>query len=38
MELLLRVGRDVADAPGWPRWKDGSEFRATREASLGAAR
>jgi len=38
MQLLFRVGREVAEAEEWPRWKDGSEFRAVREASLAPAR
>ncbi|MFN0008803.1 MAG: M28 family metallopeptidase [Planctomycetota bacterium] len=38
MELLYRVGREVAEEDAWPRWKDGSEFRAAREASLAPAR
>jgi Zn-dependent M28 family amino/carboxypeptidase len=38
MQLLFRVGREVAGADTWPRWKESSEFRAVREASLGPAR
>jgi len=38
MQLLFRVGREVARDDAWPRWKESSEFRAVREASLGPAR
>jgi Zn-dependent M28 family amino/carboxypeptidase len=38
MELLYEVGRTVAEADEWPQWKDGSEFKAVREASLKPAR
>ena len=37
MDLLFRVGREVATADEWPRWKESSEFRAIREARLSAA-
>ena len=32
--LLFRVGLAVADGDAWPQWKDGSEFKARREAML----
>jgi Zn-dependent M28 family amino/carboxypeptidase len=38
MELLYRVGREIADGDTWPAWKPSSEFRAVREASLAGAR
>jgi Zn-dependent M28 family amino/carboxypeptidase len=38
LELLLAVGRAVADGDRWPEWKDGSEFKARREAMLKARR
>ncbi len=31
LELLFRVGRKIAFDKEWPRWKDGSEFKAIRE-------
>jgi len=34
LQLLLAVGRTVADADRWPEWKADSEFRARREAML----
>jgi Zn-dependent M28 family amino/carboxypeptidase len=34
LQLLLAVGRAVADGDRWPEWKAGAEFRARREASL----
>lgn len=37
LELLYRVGRQVADAATFPTWKPGSEFRARREAMMKAA-
>lgn len=33
--LLYAVGRRVADGTTWPAWKDGTEFKAIREKSLG---
>ncbi|MEZ6197441.1 MAG: M20/M25/M40 family metallo-hydrolase [Planctomycetota bacterium] len=33
-QALFRVGVAVAEGSAWPRWKDGSEFKARREASL----
>jgi Zn-dependent M28 family amino/carboxypeptidase len=38
LALLVRVGRAVADGDRWPEWKDGSEFKARREAMLRPAR
>jgi hypothetical protein len=37
LDLLFKVGLDVANAATYPRWKPGSEFKAIREASLKAA-
>jgi Zn-dependent M28 family amino/carboxypeptidase len=34
LELLYQVGRRVANGDVWPAWKDGTEFKATREAML----
>ena len=38
LQLLYRVALDVAEAQKWPEWKDGSEFRAVRQAALSAPR
>ncbi|MEQ6165908.1 MULTISPECIES: M28 family metallopeptidase [unclassified Ekhidna] len=32
-ELLMNVGLEVANSDTWPSWKEGSEFKAIREAS-----
>lgn len=37
LSLLYQVGRRVADGAVWPAWKDGTEFKAVREAALAAA-
>ena len=34
-QLLFRVGVHVTSASTWPAWKEGTEFKATREKSLG---
>jgi Zn-dependent M28 family amino/carboxypeptidase len=34
LRLLYGVGRKVADGDTWPTWKEGTEFKAIREASL----
>ena len=36
MKLLVELGYRVAEEPKYPEWKPGSEFRARREAMLGA--
>jgi len=33
VELLDALGREIADSRAWPRWLNGSEFRAERERS-----
>jgi Zn-dependent M28 family amino/carboxypeptidase len=33
LALYYDVGRAVADGTAWPNWRDGSEFRAIRDAS-----
>lgn len=33
-ELLMQVGLTVANGQEWPQWKEGSEFKSIREASL----
>lgn len=38
LELLRRLGADLADSERWPEWKAGSEFAATRAASAEARR
>ncbi|WP_420577854.1 M28 family metallopeptidase [Ekhidna sp.] len=30
-ELLMKVGLEVANSNDWPKWKEGSEFKAIRE-------
>ena len=34
LELLVAVGRAIADGETWPAWKDGSEFKARRDAMM----
>jgi Zn-dependent M28 family amino/carboxypeptidase len=34
MQLLLRVGLDVAQSDQWPQWKAGSEFKARRDEMM----
>ncbi|MFN0068051.1 MAG: M28 family peptidase, partial [Limisphaerales bacterium] len=38
VQLLFRVGYDVASASTWPEWKEGSEFKARRVEALKAVR
>lgn len=33
-ELLYRVGLNLADSKEWPKWNNGSEFKAIREKSM----
>lgn len=33
VELLYALGRGIADSDAWPRWLNGSEFKAARERS-----
>ena len=33
-ELLMEVGYRVANSESWPQWKEGSEFKSIREASM----
>ena len=33
VQLLYRVGRDLAEGPDWPAWTPGNEFEAVRQAS-----
>ena len=34
MELLLSVGKTVADIDAWPQWKAGSEFKSRRDQMM----
>jgi Zn-dependent M28 family amino/carboxypeptidase len=36
VDLLYRVGRDLADSRAWPEWNAGAEFEAARAASAAA--
>ena len=36
LRLLFEVGLQVGEAPGWPNWYEGNEFRAKRDASKTA--
>jgi Zn-dependent M28 family amino/carboxypeptidase len=38
LALLERLGRALADGDRWPEWKEGSEFKARREAMLRGTR
>jgi Zn-dependent M28 family amino/carboxypeptidase len=37
LKLLFAVGYRVSEAEAWPEWKEGTEFKAKREAMLRAA-
>jgi hypothetical protein len=37
LQLLWKVGDEVADADRYPQWKPGTEFKAKRDADLKAA-
>ena len=32
MEMYFKTGLDIANSDDWPNWKEGTEFRATRDA------
>ncbi len=34
IELYYRIGFEIADGDSWPRWYDGHEFKAIREATM----
>ena len=34
LTLLYNVGIEISNTPEWPKWKEGSEFKAIREKSL----
>lgn len=38
LELLRAVGVEVATARRWPRWRNGAEFKATRDRAMKEAR
>jgi Zn-dependent M28 family amino/carboxypeptidase len=38
LELFLALGRELCETRQWPRWNEGAEFKAVREASLSSAR
>lgn len=38
IELMLEIGRDLANSTRWPSWNEGSEFRALREHSADQRR
>lgn len=38
VELLYKVGRDLANGTDWPKWTPGNEFEAVREASAARRR
>jgi Zn-dependent M28 family amino/carboxypeptidase len=33
--LLYAIGRELANSRNWPRWLEGSEFKALRDSSAG---
>lgn len=35
LELLYKVGSDLANSGAWPNWAADSEFRAARDATAG---
>jgi Zn-dependent M28 family amino/carboxypeptidase len=37
-EFLFQVGLEIANGDHWPQWRDGSEFKAARDAMLKASR
>ena len=36
LQVIFRVGYDLANGNQWPEWNPGTEFRARREASRSA--
>jgi hypothetical protein len=36
VDLLRRIGFDLANGTAWPQWNAGSEFRTIRTATAGA--
>ena len=37
MKMFYRTGFSVANSEDWPNWREGTEFKATRDAQLEAA-
>jgi Zn-dependent M28 family amino/carboxypeptidase len=37
MELYFRTGLDVANSESWPNWREGTEFKAARDAMMNDA-
>ena len=35
MEVFFKTGLDIANSDDWPNWKEGTEFRAKRDAQMG---
>jgi Zn-dependent M28 family amino/carboxypeptidase len=35
MKMYFQTGLEVANSDDWPNWKEGTEFRATRDAQMG---
>jgi len=38
MEMYLKTGLDVANSDDWPNWKEGTEFRAARDAQMAGSK
>jgi Zn-dependent M28 family amino/carboxypeptidase len=38
MEMYFKTGLDVANSDDWPNWKEGTEFRATRDAQMAGSK
>lgn len=38
VQLVYEIGRKLADSTLWPRWNDGSEFKAVRDTSAASRR
>ena len=36
VDLMLDIGRELANSTRWPEWKPGSEFKAIRDKSAAA--
>jgi Zn-dependent M28 family amino/carboxypeptidase len=37
MEMYFRTGLEIANSEAWPNWKEGTEFKTTRDAQLGGS-
>ena len=37
MKMFYRTGLSVANSEDWPNWREGTEFKAARDAQLEAA-